>query len=59
MKTMLNENAHWLKLEGSGQSVEGKLFGPSQGKELVIFQPGFPGGAARDLEEWHLPGLLV
>lgn len=53
------KDTKWLKLESQRQSVEGKLFGPSQGKQLVIFQPGFPGGAARDLEEWHMPGLLV
>ncbi len=55
-------NAHnylWLDLHGSKQNLEGKLFGSRKGKELVIFQPGFPGGAARDLEEWHLPGLLT
>ncbi len=51
--------AQWLKFESQRQSVEGKLFGPSQGRQLVIYQPGFPGGAARDLEEWHMPGLLI
>lgn len=52
-------NYNWLKLEGSNQTVEGKLYGPPEGKELVIYQPGFPGGAAHDLEEWHMPGLLI
>ncbi len=52
-------NAHWMKLSSNENSVEGKLIGEPTGKQLLIFQPGFPGGASRDLESWHLPELSI
>lgn len=55
----LQSDSYWLKLRTQNNSIEGKFYGGPTDKELVIFQPGFPGGAARDLEEWHFPELLT
>jgi pimeloyl-ACP methyl ester carboxylesterase len=56
------------KLEGSGgasdsvsgkDSLEGKLHLPAdRATRLIIFEPGFPGGASTDFERLHIRGLL-
>ena len=40
-------------------SVEGKLHLPAErATRLIIFEPGFPGGASSDFERLHVRGLL-
>jgi pimeloyl-ACP methyl ester carboxylesterase len=58
------ENSFWVTLNSpthahSG-SLEGKLHLPTvRATKLIIFEPGFPGGACTDFERLHLKGLLA
>ncbi|HEY9755422.1 MAG TPA: hypothetical protein V6C97_09685 [Oculatellaceae cyanobacterium] len=60
----LSDRSWWVALDSLTDSkagvLEGKLHLPAdRTTKLVIFQPGFPGGAATDFERLHLKGLLL
>jgi pimeloyl-ACP methyl ester carboxylesterase len=60
----ISENSWWVSLAPSPDfdsgALEGKFHLPQErATRLVIFEPGFPGGASTDFERLHLKGLLA
>ncbi|MDR3613161.1 MAG: hypothetical protein P4L53_06325 [Candidatus Obscuribacterales bacterium] len=58
------ENSFWVSLNSAMHShsgaLEGKFHLPAnRATKLIIFEPGFPGGASTDFERLHLKGLLA
>src|ERR1700679_3963982 len=59
----LSEDSWWVTLNSESAvdngALEGKFHLPvEKTTRLVIFEPGFPGGASTDFERLHLKGLL-
>jgi pimeloyl-ACP methyl ester carboxylesterase len=59
----ISENSWWISLLPAAHfdsgALEGKFHLPSSpATQLVIFEPGFPGGASTDFERLHMKGLL-
>lgn len=60
LKLAERSNSYWFKLQSQAGSVEGKLHLPEhKTTKLFVFQPGFPGRGAADLEKLHLDKLLA
>jgi pimeloyl-ACP methyl ester carboxylesterase len=60
----LSHHSWWITLKPSQPSeagaLEGKLHLPAEkATRLIIFQPGFPGGASTDFERLHVKTLLA
>jgi pimeloyl-ACP methyl ester carboxylesterase len=59
----ISESSFWVTLNSPEHShsgaLEGKFHLPAvRATKLIIFEPGFPGGASTDFERLHLKGLL-
>lgn len=57
----VNGDIFWTKLKGEGHFVEGKFFCPEKSRsnrELVIFEPGFPGDGVILFDGRHAPNLV-
>lgn len=52
-------DSHWITLTNKTGTVEGKVHVPHKGEDqLVIFEPGFPGGGSGYFEELFLEKVL-
>jgi pimeloyl-ACP methyl ester carboxylesterase len=59
----ISDSSSWVALNSSTHpesgALEGKFHLPAgRATRLIIFEPGFPGGASTDFERLHLNGLL-